>query len=168
MKLKVLKWSVPTLLHGSIFAVLLICDIVLKAYTAGFLDHPIHVFSLPFGVSFYLERVVNQGAMWGMLSQYSGALLVFRILVVLALIATLLFTKKRKPAVFLTLLITGAVGNIADTLAYGHVIDMLHFTFFGNSYGIFNLADAYICIGCIGLIALSFVNKEKKSDSSQV
>ena len=170
MKSKVIKWTLPQLLKlGSIFSVLLICDIVLKAFASGFLDHPISVFKLPFGVEFSLERVLNQGAMWGVFSQYSMALFVFRIFVVIALFVTLFFfTKTKSSAVFLTLIITGAVGNITDTMVYGYVVDMLHFTFGGNSYGIFNLADAYICIGCAGLIILSFKKSEKKSDSSSV
>ncbi len=169
MKLKVVKWTLSPLLHGGIFLILLTCDIVLKAYASGFLDYPISILKLPFGIEFSLERVLNQGAMWGMFAQYSTLLLCFRICVVIALlIALFFFTKRRVASVFLTLIITGAVGNIADTLAYGYVVDMLHFTFSGHSYGIFNLADTYIFIGCIGLILLSFLKSEKKCDSSSV
>lgn len=152
-----------------VFVLLLGADLILKTYALGFLDHPLHVFSLPFGVEFLLERVVNQGAMWGSFARYASFLVFFRMGVVALLLTTLLFfTKRRSNALLLTLIITGAVGNIADTLAYGHVIDMLHFTFSGHSYGIFNLADLYIFIGCFGLIALSFVKGEKGHDQRSI
>lgn len=167
MRSKVIKWTLPPLMYVGIFAVLLFCDIVLKAYASGFLDHPVTIFRLPLGIEFSLERVLNQGAMWGLFSQYSMPLFFFRLVVVFCLLVVLLFfTKSRAPAIFLTLIITGAVGNVADTLAYGYVVDMLHFTFSGSSYGIFNLADAYICIGCLGLIILSFKKSEKKKNDS--
>ena len=161
MKSRGIKWTFLSFLLVGIFFPLLACDIILKAYTSGFLDHPVTVLSLPFGIEFSLEKVLNQGAMWGVFSQYSQALFLFRICVVIVLVVILFaFTRKKSTAFFLTLVTTGAIGNVADTLAYGHVIDMLHFTFSGHSYGIFNLADVYIFIGCLGLIILSFLHRE--------
>ena len=166
MKSKVAKWTLAPLLLGGMALLLLICDIVLKAYASGFLDLPITLLSMPFGIEFSLERVLNQGAMWGIFSEYSNILFCFRVGVVIALLVVLFFFTKRKvSALFLTFIITGAIGNVADTLAYGYVVDMLHFTFSGRSFGIFNLADSYIFIGCIGLITLSFMKSEKKSDN---
>lgn len=142
---------------------------VLKTYTIGFLHAPLVLLHLPFGIDFSLEKVLNDGAMWGVFSEYFSFLLFFRICVTAALVVILLwFTKKKVVAVLLTILISGALGNIIDSLIYGHVIDMLHFTFSGNSYGVFNLADTYIFIGCLGLILHSFITKEKKHDASTV
>jgi signal peptidase II len=39
-------------------------------------------------------------------------------------------------------------------LLYGHVVDFLHFTFWGYSFPIFNLADTYITLGVIGLLLM--------------
>lgn len=51
----------------------------------------------------------------------------------------------------LILIIAGAVGNVADFFLYGHVVDMLHFVFWGYDFPIFNVADSAISIG-IGLL----------------
>ncbi len=146
---------------GPFFLVLLTLDIALKAYVARFLDYPLMIARFPWGINFSLERVLNEGAMWGIFSGYSSFLLAFRCLVAITLIVILMrFTKSKLSAFLLTILIAGAVGNIIDSFVYGHVVDMLHFTFSGYSYGVFNLADAYISIGCLGLILLGFSKKE--------
>jgi Lipoprotein signal peptidase len=53
------------------------------------------------------------------------------------------------------LIVTGAIGNAFDYWRYGHVIDFLHFTFWGSSFPVFNLADAYITLGAISLFLLT-------------
>ena len=52
----------------------------------------------------------------------------------------------------LWLIAVGAIGNALDYCLYGHVIDFIHFTFWGRTFPIFNLADTYITLGAIWLI----------------
>lgn len=47
----------------------------------------------------------------------------------------------------LSLILGGAVGNLIDRLAYGHVIDFLDFHVGGWHWPAFNVADAAITIG---------------------
>ncbi|MEI6837554.1 MAG: signal peptidase II [Alcaligenaceae bacterium] len=52
----------------------------------------------------------------------------------------------------LTLILGGALGNVIDRLAYGHVIDFLLFYWQNWYYPAFNIADTCITLGAILLI----------------
>ncbi len=105
----------------------------------------IGIFSLG-GITFSLNYVVNTGAAWGLFGGYAGALFALRILIILGI---LFFVPKRVP---IWLLLTGAIGNAIDYCLYRHVIDFLHFTFWGYSFPIFNIADSCITIGILMLL----------------
>lgn len=47
----------------------------------------------------------------------------------------------------LALVLGGAVGNLIDRIAYGHVIDFLDFHVAGWHWPAFNVADSAICVG---------------------
>ncbi len=55
------------------------------------------------------------------------------------------------------LIIGGALGNAWDRVAYGAVFDFAHFHIQDFSWYIFNIADAAIVLGVIGLIYDTFV-----------
>ena len=46
----------------------------------------------------------------------------------------------------------GAIGNVIDRIAYGHVIDFLDFHWRGMHFPAFNVADSAITLGAICLI----------------
>jgi len=51
------------------------------------------------------------------------------------------------------LVIGGALGNVADRLLYGYVLDFLNMSCCGlNNPYVFNLADVFIFAGAAGLI----------------
>ncbi|MCL1960813.1 MAG: signal peptidase II [Desulfovibrionaceae bacterium] len=59
----------------------------------------------------------------------------------------------------LCMILGGAIGNVADRLQHGYVVDFLDFhwpwlsaLFYGGHFPAFNLADAAITAGAIGLI----------------
>ncbi|MFN7571581.1 MAG: signal peptidase II [Betaproteobacteria bacterium] len=52
----------------------------------------------------------------------------------------------------LALILGGAIGNVIDRIAYGHVIDFLDFHWRGWHWPAFNLADSAIVIGAALLI----------------
>ena len=58
-----------------------------------------------------------------------------------------------------SLLISGIIGNLIDRILYGYVIDYLDFKLFNYHFAIFNLADTFIVISC--LIILALVIKEE-------
>lgn len=65
-----------------------------------------------------------------------------------------------------TFIIAGALGNLIDRVALGHVIDYVLFHTESWSFAIFNLADAFISVGA-GLVvlqeALSILAERRKA-----
>jgi len=56
------------------------------------------------------------------------------------------------PAVGLTLVLGGAIGNVIDRVRFGVVIDFLDFGFGDTRWWIFNLADSWVSVGMVLLI----------------
>ena len=52
----------------------------------------------------------------------------------------------------LACILGGAIGNVVDRLLYGYVVDFLQFHWAGWYFPAFNVADATITIGAVGLI----------------
>jgi signal peptidase II len=104
--------------------------------------------------------VANTGAAFGLFSNHSWVLLAIRVLIILGLVVYLLFGKDRRLAWWL--IVAGAIGNVLDTIFYGHVIDFLHLCFWGRSFPVFNLADCWITFGVLGLL---WKSKSTKANS---
>ena len=123
----------------------------------------IGIFENFLGISLSINNVENTGAAWGSFSSYGTFLFYFRILIVILLLVYLIISKMSyKNALFFTLIITGAIGNIIDFAIYSHVIDMIHFEFGSYSFPVFNIADSLITIGIICLIINSFITLKKE------
>ncbi len=65
-------------------------------------------------------------------------------------------------ALSLGLIIGGAFGNAIDRLAYGAVFDFVHFHIGQFSWYVFNIADAAIVAGVIGLLYDSLVLEKRR------
>ncbi|MBQ9578250.1 MAG: lipoprotein signal peptidase [Ottowia sp.] len=114
---------------------------------------------------FNLVRVYNRGAAFSFLASAGGwqrwffvALAVVAIIV----ITTMLFRRAAAGGLFagsLALILGGAIGNLIDRLRIGYVLDFLDFHFYwltplfrGGHFPAFNIADAAITAGVIGLL----------------
>jgi signal peptidase II len=157
------------ILFPASFAFFLV-DFFIKQWAVRSLHVPRIVFETPFGIDFLLQKLTNRGAAWGMFSSYHDILLGFRVGVIGALLGYIIFLcRSRWIAVASMLIMTGAAGNVFDCYYYGHVIDMFHFLFWGNSYGVFNFADMLIFFGALGLSSSLFMKeKEKKKEKKKV
>ncbi len=114
------------------------------------------------GIELSINHATNTGAVWGLFAGYQMILLIVRVLLIVALFAYLVLGKHTRASLWpLTLIVIGAIGNVLDFLFYGHVIDMIHFRFWGWDYAIFNLADSFISIGIGWLLVLSLVQRRK-------
>lgn len=106
--------------------------------------------------------VWNRGISYGLFQQHSDLgrwlLAGFTILVTAALWIWSAGTRTRLPAVALALVIGGALGNGIDRLAFGAVVDFVHFHAGSFSWYVFNLADVWIVAGVAGLLYDSFKN----------
>ncbi len=67
-------------------------------------------------------------------------------------------------ALALAMILGGAVGNVIDRIAYGHVIDFLDFHWGGWHWPAFNLADSAI----VGGAALLIVDELRRVRRAQV
>ena len=61
------------------------------------------------------------------------------------------------------LILSGALGNVYDRIAYGYVIDFLDVYYQQWHWPAFNVADSAICIGAVLLIYDAFRNNGEKS-----
>ena len=106
----------------------------------------------------------NTGISYGLFPQESdlgrGLLLAAKLVAVTALWIWLARSRTWLTAVSLGLIIGGALGNAIDRLAYGAVADFVLFHVTTESFNfnwyVFNLADAAIVAGVIGLLYESF------------
>ena len=113
---------------------------------------------------FNLVRVHNRGAAFSMLSTASGWQRWF--FTGIGIVATffILWLLRSHPTqklfcFALALVLGGAVGNVIDRIAYGHVVDFLDFhwdwlspVFFQGHFPAFNVADSAISVGAVCLI----------------
>jgi signal peptidase II len=94
------------------------------------------------------------------------------VLIVLSVAAAALFTiwmlQSRSViiAVALGLLIGGALGNALDRMVYGAVVDFVSLHAFGWRWYVFNLADAAIVAGVVGLLYDAIIGSATKSPPS--
>ena len=106
---------------------------------------------------FNLVLVYNKGAAFSFLSSADGWQRFMFIGITVAAIGMLswLIVKHESEKLFrwgLTLILGGAIGNLIDRIAYGHVIDFLDFHFAGWHFWAFNVADSAIPVGAARLI----------------
>ena len=120
--------------------------------------------SQPVTTFFNLVRVHNSGAAFSMLSTASGwqRWLFTGIGVVATFFILWLLRSHPTQKLFcfaLALVLGGAVGNVIDRIAYGHVVDFLDFhwdwlspVFYEGHFPAFNVADSAISVGAVCLI----------------
>ncbi len=102
------------------------------------------------GVDLYLTHIGNRGAAWSLLAEWQVPLLFLRIFFICGLFLYLLKgNSPREWKLPIICILAGAVGNVLDYFLYGHVIDMIHFVFWGYQYPIFNIADISIFLGTL-------------------
>lgn len=123
----------------------------------------IPVFRDFFGVEFSIVHVTNRGAAWGFFGEYQFPLLLMRIVMIAAMgVYLIFFNRSRRNLIPLSLIVTGAIGNVADYFIYGHVVDMLHFVLWGYDFPVFNVADSFVTIGIVWMMGLSFLELDEQ------
>jgi signal peptidase II len=110
-------------------------------------SHPVTSF-------FNLVLVYNKGAAFSFLAAQTGwqRWLFTGIGVAAALFIVYLLKRHAGQRFFcwaLALVLGGAVGNVIDRIAYGHVIDFLDFYVNNWHWPAFNVADSAICVGAV-------------------
>src|SRR5215472_7647033 len=108
---------------------------------------------------FRITHLENRGAAFGLFadspSQWKVALLVLFSVAALVVVSTLLWKNSHSltsTGVGLSLILGGAIGNLWDRLAAGHVTDFLLFYLGPYEWPAFNVADSSIVIGAALLV----------------
>ena len=112
---------------------------------------------------------LNDGCIGGLFSDKRYIFLIISTVMIVGIGIYLFgFCKERMMLkVGLALIVSGGIGNMIDRIAYGYVVDMIDFYLFDWWHWIFNIADAFVCIGA-GVVVLALVldlikdMKEKK------
>ena len=124
---------------------------------------------MPFGASipitdfFNLVHARNTGAAFSFLAQAGGWQRYFLTAVALAISAWIVWLLRKRPPVIeacgFSLVLGGALGNVVDRIARGHVVDYLDFHLKGMHWPAFNLADTFIMSGVALLLWASIAPK---------
>jgi signal peptidase II len=152
-----LKW-----LWLSLLALLL--DFTTKQMAQNFLEFAQPVYVLPV---FDLTLLYNKGAAFSFLASESGWQRWFFTVIALGVSSVMtVWLMKLKPdekwlAAALALVIGGAIGNLYDRIAYGHVVDFIHLHWDEHYFPAFNIADSAITLGAIMLLIDSLVFSQK-------
>jgi signal peptidase II len=156
-----LKWLAVAL-------AVIVADHLTKWWVSSTLDFQQAVPVLPF---FSLVRVHNTGAAFSFLADAGGWQRWFFIAV--GVIATVIIVRILKRhadeprlAFPLALVLGGALGNVIDRVALGHVVDFLYFHYRSFAWPAFNVADSAISIGAALLIWDSLRGKPAATDKS--
>lgn len=109
---------------------------------------------------FHLTYVQNKGAAFGM---FQGATVIFAVVTLIVIVGMIYFSLKHKNMSLvwkatLTVIASGAVGNLIDRLWLGYVVDM--FDFRGIWSFIFNFADVCVVVG--GCVMMLLVLRDEK------
>lgn len=139
----------------------IILDQVTKMSAVLFLSN--NVTTLPIIPNvFHLTYVENTGAAFNILDNMQGFLIVVTIIFIILLCYLFLILPKRKrkyilPNIALSLMISGAIGNLIDRIRLSYVIDFLDVRLIG--FAVFNIADSLVVIGTI-LLAYSLLKNQ--------
>ena len=103
-----------------------------------------------------LYRTYNTGVAFSMLSTFGDTGLIVVSLAVIAFVLYLASRATREQVlarIGFALIVGGAIGNLIDRAIHGHVIDYILFHTPVWSFAVFNLADAFITVGAIMVVA---------------
>jgi signal peptidase II len=117
---------------------------------------------------FNFTYIQNRGAAFGSFDEHRWVFLILSAVAILAILGFLFWKKPQNKLLLASLILVtgGGIGNMIDRIFLGYVIDFLDFCAFPSLWmWIFNVADAFVCIGA-GLLALwmilDTVNEMKK------
>ena len=152
-------------------ALLVLIDQLLKGYFLR-LNQEKNIYANPITVIkdfFYFTFIYNEGSAYGFLGNAEWAQTFFKILTPVALVGFgfILFLGIKNFNVTLmigtSLVISGTIGNFIDRLLINKVIDFLTiFVFNKRIFGIFNLADVFLCVGVV-LVLIHFLFLDKNA-----
>jgi signal peptidase II len=121
---------------------------------------------------FNLVLTHNQGAAFSFLASAGGWQRGFFIAIALAAIVVIsvLLARHAGEKLFclsLALILGGAIGNVADRIVLGYVVDFLDFFVAGWHWPAFNLADSAISVGAVLMVVDSFFPGARRTGAAR-
>lgn len=106
----------------------------------------------------------NRGVAWGMFSSQSSwpfVLVTMSVIFLIGLffVAAYIGYLNHRCVAAEVMVIAGSISNLIDRFWHGAVVDFIQFSYQGWSWPIFNLADCFIVIGIIMVIANQYRDK---------
>jgi signal peptidase II len=154
------KWLHLILVAASVFAI----DQIAKAWVVSNMavGETIEIIP-PLAPYFQLTRVTNTGIAFGMFTGGNLALLVLTsiVVVVLLLIYRSLPPHLRLQQIAFAMIIGGALGNIADRIRFGHVVDFVHVIIPNLISNVSNFADHFVVIGVLLILLDTFLQERR-------
>lgn len=146
-------------------AVILVVDQATKRYIDRTMD--LHSSITVVNDFFNITYLRNKGAAFGFLAHSSYRLPFFILVSIVAVAVILAVFFRLRPdqkltAFSLSLIFSGALGNLVDRVRLGEVIDFLDAHWYGHHWPAFNIADSAICVGVFLLVIDMFVEEKRQ------
>ena len=144
--------------------IILVLDQISKMLVSHHLDYGQ---PMEFASYFNFTLLHNHGAAFSFLAEQGGwqrwffALLASVVSVALVVWISRTAQKNKREAFALAFILGGAIGNLYDRIALGHVVDFIVVHYQGHFWPAFNLADSAITLGAVVLIVDMLFKKEK-------
>lgn len=141
-----------------IIAVIIVLDRISKVCVSSYMT-PGESFRFV-GEILKITYVRNSGAAFSMFSGHTMLIAVLTGAAIAVIIVWIIFRSKSLfYSIPLAMIAGGGVGNLFDRIRYGYVIDMLDL----KSFAVFNVADIFVCCGCI-LLCIAIIFSGKKDE----
>ncbi|MBI5750317.1 MAG: signal peptidase II [Nitrospinae bacterium] len=115
---------------------------------------------------FNITYIRNSGVAFGMFSNLKGVFIqiAFIAIYIIAIISIVILYRETHgySHIALSLILSGAIGNLIDRIFRGEVVDFLDFHWQNYHWPAFNVADSCITVG-VGLLMITMIGKESKS-----
>jgi signal peptidase II len=149
----------------AVSALVLVVDQATKLY----IDHSmaLHSSSTVIDGFFNITYLRNKGAAFGILANSSFRLPFFILVSTVAVCVIFVVIKRLREdqklaAISLSLIFSGALGNLIDRVRLGEVIDFLDAHWYEHHWPAFNVADSAICVG-VFLLAIEMFLEERSA-----
>lgn len=159
--------SIPTSKNTVFFAASLLV-LILDQATKIYIDRVMELYSSIVVVQDYfsITHVRNKGAAFSFLSDATYRLPILTLISIIAIVAIVIFFRKLREdqkftALSLSLIFSGALGNLIDRLRLGEVIDFLLVHWREHYWPAFNVADSAICVGVLLLVIDMFIEEKR-------
>ncbi|CAG0964703.1 signal peptidase II [Geobacter sp.] len=156
-----------------IFSIITGASLVLDQATKVVVDRTMALYqSIPvIDGLFSITYMRNKGAAFSFLSTFDYRRPFFIAVTLVAIVVIAVTFRKlrddqRLTAVSLSLIFSGAVGNLIDRVRLGEVIDFLDVYWKTHHWPAFNVADSAICVG-VALLAFDMIREERRHTSDR-